>query len=690
MKMNEMEVLVKELKAADDAYYNGKEIMSNAEYDKKYETLLSMEQDTGVVLPNSPTQRVGYVVVDTLPKLRHEYPAKSLAKDKDVTLFPKVFSVQDFLAVVMWKCDGSTLVATYDNGKLTTLVTRGDGEVGQVVTHNAPYIRGLPMEISYKGHLVVRGEAVMTYAEFDRINRNLKEGQDLYKNPRNLANATVSSLDSKVLSEREIWFVGFTLAHMDKNASMTFEERMTTLSTLGFNVVEYVVTKVENLINVIEDFTKRVTSSVGSPSFPVDGLVIAANDVSYALIQPETNKAPNKLVGYALKWEDEEITSTLRDIEWSASRTGLINPVAIFDPIEIEGTTVRRASVHNVSEVERLNLHIGDTISVIKANKIIPQIVANLTATEYEAKVGCPMKRMQPITTCPVCGCPTEICSSTFTAASTVPKKVTKTLWCKNPNCAAKKIGKFVKFCERDCMNIDNLATASLEKFINMGWLQHLDDLYTFTKEYASEIASLEGFGEKSLKNIDLAIESSRKTSFVPFIHALGIPNVGNGQAKIFCQEYAGNIELFFSDIKAKRDFSSMENIGPVITSSLHEWGERYLDDSMESEESVELSNLLKYLEFEMPQKDNNSEQLKGLTFVITGNLQYHENREQLISVIESMGGKVSGSVSSKTSFLLNNDVASTSGKNKKAQELGVKIISETDFMQQFNLTAKK
>lgn len=668
-----MKNLVQTLNQAADVYYQtGSELMTNFEYDELYDKLVELEAKTGIILPDSPTQKVGSEINQTLAKVTHEYPALSLDKTKDITLFPKVFHIRDEQTVVMWKEDGSTLVATYDDGKLTKLATRGNGKIGQDITHNAQYIKGLPMTIPINGHAVFRGEALMSYEEFKRVNESLPEKEEHYKNPRNLANATVQLSAKKQLEHREIWFHAFKLVHTDTPASdRTFEKDMKFMETMGFTVTKHELCCTKDVISIMNKFSNQVASY----PFPVDGLVVAANDVIYAETQPGTSNHPNRLVGFALKWEDETITTTLRDIEWSPSRTGLLNPVAIFDPVELEGTTVTRASVHNVSIIKKLHLRIGDKINVFKANKIIPQIAENLTAgqplTDIEAKPN----------VCPCCGKPTEIIQTNNNG------QIVEIAVCPNQDCAAKHIGKFTHFCERDCMNITGLSEATITKFVEKGWIQEFADIYHLNK-HKDEIVNTDGFGSKSYENLIKAIETSRKTSFIPFIHALGIPNIGEGQAKLFAKAYNSDIPAFFHDIAAHKDFTHIDGIGPVLNNSLHTWGNTYLSYLLSSEPDTsttndkEICNLIQELTFDIPEAQNINEQtLTGITFVITGDVHHFKNRNEMKTEIEKRGGKVSSSVSSKTNYLINNNITSTSGKNKKAKDLGIPIISEDDFI---------
>lgn len=666
--LNKIKQLIQTLNHAADVYYNtGDEIMSNYEYDKLYDELVDLEIKTGIILPDSPTQKAGSEITPSLKKITHEYPALSLAKTKDITLFPKTFQVQDNKAVITWKEDGGTLVATYDNGILTTLATRGNGIIGQDVTHNAPFIKGLPAKIPIQSHFVVRGEALMSYEEFERVNNNLPDNAELYKNPRNLANATVSLTEEKQLEHREIWFHAFKLVHIEEPmANRTFFDDMELLKTYGFETTEHILCSTDELQEKMKTFSNQVNDY----PFPVDGLVVAANDVLYAEKQQGTGKNPNKLVGFALKWEDETVETTLRQIEWSPSRTGLLNPVAIFDPIELEGTTVSRASVHNVSIVKKLQLHIGDTISVFKANKIIPQIAENLTP-------GKPLtyNESHPVL-CPCCNTETN---SMITENNNESVEIAI---CPNPDCPAKHVGRFTHFVERNCMNIMGLSKATVEQFVTNGWIKEFADIYHLDR-YKDEIINTNGFGEKSYNNMIAAINTSRKTSFIPFIHALGIPNIGEGQAKLFAKEYNYDITAFLNDVYNQKDFSYINGIGPILNQNLIAWGQIHLTymDTNNTDYDQEIKNLLAELEFEKPEQKTTTNSLSNLTFVITGDVHHFKNRNELKAKIEELGGKVSGSVSSKTNYLINNDVTSTSGKNKKAKELNIPIISEDEFL---------
>lgn len=683
-----MEELIEKLNKASDVYYNsGKELISNYEYDTMYDKLVVLEKQTGITLPDSPTQRVSPAVpqldfdeeleginndtperlevVTALKRVKHEYPALSLDKTKDILEFLKIFMDP---SVLMWKMDGSTVVLTYDQGHLFLAATRGlNGEIGQDITHNAPYIKGIPMDIPCKGKLILRGEAAMSYAEFDRI---IAETEEEYKNPRNLANATITMLDSREMRKREIWFHAFKLVYCDEEIPTTFADQLATLHEWGFNCVENVyVDNQKELQQKITEFTNRAKEY----AFPVDGLVVASNDARFAESQPGTGHHPNKLVGYALKWEDEVVETTLTRIEWSPSRTGLINPVAVFEPVELEGTTVSRASIHNVSILKKLRLRVGDRIGVYKANKIIPQIAENRTAGE-------PLTYTEShVEYCPCCG------------KETVPKitgsgeGATEVVMCDNPECVVKHIKKFVHFCERDCMNIEGLSEKTITKFVEKGFIHELSDIYKLDK-YENEICAMDGFGPKAFQNLMASIEKSKTTSFVPFVHALGIPGIGKGQAKLLCAEYSGNVMNFFKKVYSRAFFVTINGIGEVLQDNLWKWGNEHLrwiplyqSSDMPNGIDLDIYKVLHYLKFEELSASGNS--LSGKTFVITGSLNRFANRDELIALIESHGGKVSGSVSAKTSFLINNDVLSTSGKNKKAKELNIPIISEELFM---------
>ena len=682
-KKKEMETLIKALNEASSAYYNGgTSSMSDREWDAMFDQLKKMEEETGVVYPNSPTQGVGAPVkVDKLLEVRHEFPARSLDKTKDISVFPKIFGKRAAgMAVVMWKLDGSTIVLTYDDGQLALAATRGNGETGTDITHNAPYIAGIPQKIPYKGHLVVRGEAVMSYKEFERLNNSRPEGVEEYANPRNLANSTVGMKDSEEMRKRKIQFFAFTLVHMDDQIpddQDTFMGRLNYLDSLGFDTVYRLYGDSQSdLIDVMNGFSDAVEQF----EYPVDGLVVASDDVRYAEILPGTGRNPDPLVGYALKWQDEIVDTVLRKIEWSLGRTGVITPVAFFDPVELEGTTVSRASVHNVSIMKKYRLRVGDTIGVYKANKIIPQVAVNYTADENHTP-ALKYKESHSVH-CPCCGMETE---SHISDDGTTEIEV-----CVNPKCPAKDVKKFAHFVERDCMNIKGLSEATLQKFLDSGFLHEFADLYHLDR-YKDQIVSMEGFGQKSYDNLIDSVEKSRRTSFVPFIHSLGIPNIGKGQAKLFDKEYNGDVEKFFVDVFQRHDFTHIEGIGEVLNDNLWKWGNEYLryipfgdcHDRVYPFLNLEVCHLLKEVKIQVPKESSvDAAPLAGKTFVITGKLKHFANRDALVAKIEELRGKTSGSVSKNTSYLINSDVESTSGKNKKAKELGVPVISEDEFLE--------
>lgn len=683
-EIKEMRECIDTLNEASAAYYNGgNTIMSDHEWDAMFDRLKKMEEETGIVYPNSPTHSVGAPVkVDELQIVKHEFPALSLDKTKDIQEFPEIFKKRAAgMAVVMWKLDGGTIVLTYDNGKLIRAATRGNGEVGSDITHNAPYIKGIPMKIPYKGHLVTRGEAVMSYGEFERINNEITNEEDQYANPRNLANATIIMQDSAEMKDRKIQFFAFKLVYMDDplpESQDTFMGRLNYLDSLGFDTVYRLYGDSQSdLIDVMNGFSDAVPQF----EYPVDGLVVASDDVRYAEKLPETGRHPNPLVGYALKWKDEEVKTTLTEIEWSPSRTGRINPVAVFDPVHLEGTEVTRASLHNVSILKEKRLRVGDSITVFKANKIIPQIAKNLTPGSKLTYA-----ESHPVY-CPCCGQETE------PRITCKDGRTVEVAMCVNPECPAKHVKKFVHFVERDCMNIKGLSEATLQKFIEYGFIREFADLYHLDR-YKDQIVEMEGFGQKSYDKLIAAVEASRKTSFVPFIHALGIPNIGKGQAKLFNKEYKGDIEFFFDDVYRRHDFTHIEGIGDVLNDNLLQWGNEYLRyipfedclDKVSSPLNLEIYNLLKEVGIEIPNRsDDGYLKLDGKIFVITGKLNHFVNRDELAAKIEELGGKVSGSVSKNTSCLINNDVNSTSGKNKRAKELEVPIISEDDFLKMIN-----
>lgn len=717
-RMDELQHILKE---ASDAYYNGEEVMSNREYDALYDELVALEQKTGVVYPDSITQTAGSEVVDSLPKVAHEYPALSLAKTKDPSELSKQMgkNMKCSESVLMWKLDGSTLVATYDGGKLTKLATRGNGEVGSDITHNAPYIKGLPQVIPFKGHMVVRGEAVMTYAEFDRINSELPADAEKYKNPRNLANSTISLLDSREMRARDIQFFAFSsVAMIDKESELDmrhddFANRMKELGRMGFQTVEWEM--VHN--SGIEEAVQRWSSKVGQLPFPVDGLVIANNDAAYAEKQPGTGHNPNNLVGFAFKWEDELVKTTLRDIEWSVGRTGVVTPVAIFDSVEICGTLVSRASMHNLSEMKRVlasTPYIGQEIEVFKANMIIPQVNSGkaIHALPLGEQMGAFQSIIRPPKNCPCCGA--NLVEKQTQGGSKKNPTVVETLNCVNEECPQKQIGAIEHFASRDCMNIVGLSSEKIAFLIDNGYIKNRLDLFHLAAKAADDgldavvnkngkkLVEEPGWGVSSVTNLVDSIEKATKTDFVSFIHSLGIPNVGKGQAKLLrnyiednvkelCPDFdynkQGPIYSILTDMFDKKfDFTKIEGFGDVINKSLYDFCYKYVGTDTRLPMSWEVEEIYENLDFSKDMLKEKSMERKGVdlsgkTFVVTGDVHHFKNRNELAAKIEELGGKCSGSVSAKTSYLINNDVNSISGKNQKAKQLGIPIISEDDFL---------
>lgn len=640
--------LVKILNEASRAYYaEDVEIMSNFEYDRLYDELVSLESETGIVLANSPTVSVGYESVDELPKERHASPMLSLDKTKDRE------ALRDWLgdneALLSWKLDGLTIVLTYENGRLEKAVTRGNGEVGEVVTANARTFENLPSVIPYEGRLVLRGEAVIGYSDFEKINATIAEADGKYKNPRNLCSGSVRQLNSQVTAQRHVQFYAFSLVDA---AGVDFGNKRSAqfefLARQGFSVVEYHAVNADSILERIEYFARTIEKN----DIPSDGLVLTLNDLEYARSLGRTAKFPRDSI--AFKWADEIRETTLREIEWSPSRTGLINPVAIFDPVELEGTTVSRASVHNVSMVESLALGIGDKITVYKANMIIPQIAENLTKS---GKLEIPR-------VCPACGLQTKI----------VNDNGTKTLMCPNKGCSAKMIKSFTLFVSRDAMQIDGMSEATLEKFAGKGMIREFADIYKLDR-YKDEICAMEGFGEKSYENLIESIDRSRNTTLPRLIYSLGIPGVGSSNAKLLCRYFGNDLDAIRNaDVET---LSAIEGIGSVIAGSIAEYfansnNNRIVDD------------LIECINIEKPEESGDSSALGGMTFVITGSLERFSNRSELKELIENKGGKVAGSVSRNTTCLINNDINSGSSKNKTARELGVRIMSEDEFIKEY------
>ena len=642
--LQRMKELVETLNQASKAYYQeDREIMSNQEYDSLYDQLEQLEKETGTVLTNSPTVQVGYEAVNELPKEEHPSPMLSLDKTKDKEVLRGFIGSHKCL--LSWKLDGLTIVLTYESGELTKAVTRGNGIVGEVITNNARVFKNIPLRIPYKGRLVLRGEAIITYSEFERINETIGDADAKYKNPRNLCSGSVRQLNNEITAKRNVRFYAFALVSAtDVDFENSREKQFIWLKGQGFEVVEYKVVTAQTLDEAMEYFSTAIVNN----DFPSDGLVATYDDIAYGESLGSTAKFPRN--SFAFKWADEMRETTLVDMEWSPSRTGLINPVAIFEPVELEGTTVSRASVHNISIVKELQLGIGDTIKVYKANMIIPQIAENLTRS---GNLVIPDK-------CPVCGHEARIRQDNDV----------ETLYCMNPDCPAKKIKAFTLFASRDAMNIDGLSEATLEKFIAMGFIHNFGDIFEIGK-YKDQIVEMEGFGQKSFDNLMASLEKAKETTLAKVIYSLGIANIGLANAKVICKYFDDDLEkLRHADVE---EISSIEGIGPVIAGSLVEYFEK-------EENNQRLDHLLSHLH--LIHEENTEEQVfTGKTFVITGSVEHFANRSEAKAFIEARGGKVTGSVTKKTDYLINNDKTSSSSKNKKAQELGIPILSEADFL---------
>lgn len=648
-KLNRMKELAGILDRAAKAYYaEDREIISNFEYDRLYDELQALEKETGTILANSPTVRVGYEAVDELPKERHESPMLSLGKTKDREELRQWLNGKS--AVLSWKLDGLTVVLTYRDGKLEKAVTRGNGEIGEVITNNAKTFKNIPLSIPYIGELVVRGEAVITYSDFEKMNATIEDAEAKFKNPRNLCSGSVRQLNNQITAERNVRFYAFSLVGAEVDFHNSREEQFRFLEDQGFEVVEHYPVTEDTILDRISFFEQKIASY----DIPSDGLVLTYEDIAYGQSLGRTAKFPRHSI--AFKWADEIRETTLKEIEWSASRTGLINPVAIFEPVELEGTTVSRASVHNISILRSLKLGIGDRITVYKANMIIPQIADNMTGSDTV--------RIPEV--CPVCGGRTEIRQLNDV----------QSLYCTNEECPAKNIKAFTLFVSRDAMNIDGLSEATLEKFLDRGFIREFSDLYHLDA-YHDQIVEMEGFGEKSYQNLLDGIEQSRNTTLPRLIYALGIANIGVANAKLLCKYLDYDIDkMRRADVET---LSAIEGIGEVIASA-------YVTYMQKEDNIIHLEHLLKELTIERPQNDGQEQNLTGMNFVITGSLNHFANRSDLKEIIEARGGKVTGSVTGKTTALINNDVSSNSSKNKKAKELGVEIISEDDFLTKFEI----
>ena len=647
-KNERMKELVSLLNKASRAYYQeAQEIMSNYEYDRLYDELKDLEDELGITLSNSPTVNVGYEVVSELPKERHESPMLSLDKTKEVEELKNF--VGDQKVLMSWKMDGLTVVLTYRDGKLYKAVTRGNGEVGEVITNNAKVFKNVPVQIAYQGELILRGEAVIGYKDFEKINQEIEDVDARYKNPRNLCSGSVRQLNNQITAKRNVMFYAFTLVQAD---GVDFQNsracQMEWLKSQGFTTVEYyMVTR-----DTVEDEVAKFSSKISENDFPSDGLVLTYDDIAYGRSLGRTAKFSRD--SFAFKWQDEIRETVLREIEWSPSRTGLINPVAIFDPVELEGTTVSRASVHNISIMEELELGIGDRIEVYKANMIIPQIAENLTRSGVK---DIPCK-------CPVCQGETKI------------RQVgnAKALYCMNPECQAKHVKSFALFVSRDALNIEGLSEATLEKFISRGYIHTFADIFHLD-QYKEEIQKMEGFGEKSYKKLTESIEKARTTTLPRVIYSLGIAGIGLANAKVICRELKYDVESLLK--VSEEELNEIQGVGEVLAKAFV----GYFADAKHVENFRRLLN-----ELTIPEETVTKQQIfEGVNFVITGSVKHFANRGEVKELIESLGGKVTGSVTSKTNYLINNDVTSTSSKNKKANELGIPIISEETFLELVN-----
>ena len=643
-KADRIKELVEVLNHASKAYYQeSREIMTNHEYDALYDELVSLEKETGIVLSGSPTVNVGYEVLSNLPKEKH--PSKMLSLDKTKDAEQLASWLGDKEGLLSWKLDGLTVVLTYEEGKLSKAVTRGNGEIGEVVTSNARVFANLPLNIDFKGRLVLRGEAVISYDDFEKINLEIDDEGAKYKNPRNLCSGSVRQLDNRVTAERNVRFYAFALVSAE---GMTFNARsrqMEWLADQGFECVTWrKVHGGDEIPSAVEWFAQHIAEN----PIPSDGLVLIYDDIEYGLSLGTTAKFPRDSI--AFKWKDEIKETTLKEIEWSASRTGLINPVAIFEPVELEGTTVSRASVHNISVMRELALGIGDKIKVYKANMIIPQIAENITKSN----------NVEIPDSCPVCGGKTTV----------KEENGVKTLNCVNPECLAKHIKRLTLFVSRDAMNIEGLSEATIEKFVAEGMIKEMADVFRLER-FRERIVEMEGFGEKSFENLIASVNKARKTTPERLLYGLGIPGIGKANARLIARACGGSWEEIQSLDEDR--LVAIEGIGDIMAAG-------FVKFFREQKNTESVKDILREVTLDETIEKTGST-LTGKTFVITGSLEHFANRDELKDRIEKAGGKVAGSVSSKTSYLINNDLLSTSGKNKKAKELGIEIIDEETIM---------
>ena len=652
-KVERIKWLVRELNKHRDAYYNdSRPTISDEEYDKMFDELQSLEKDTGIIMSNSPTQTVGYEVKSELQKVKHSHPMLSLDKTKSEDDLIKFAGDKD--CILSLKMDGLTVSVTYVDGKLTKAETRGNGEVGEDITHNAKVFENIPLTIDYKGRFEIEGEAIITYNDFEKINNTLPEDKK-YKNPRNLVSGSVRQLDSGIAAKRHIKFIAWKVPLMEENnLSNSFLYRLNYARCLGFEVVPF-LTYTNNDKETLSLIIESLKNGANVNSYPIDGLVLALNDIQYGESLGMTGHHPKHSI--AFKFYDEEVETTLLDIEWSMGKSGQLTPVAIFESVELDGTTVSRASIHNVSILTKLDLQVGDTITVYKSNQIIPQIRENLSAKNRESSY------IQIPSYCPVCGHQTEI----------IKDNDTEILMCANPSCKGKLLGRLSHFVSKKGMDIDGLSDETLKKFIELGWAKNISDIYNLPTHF-NELSKMNGFGKKSVVKLQTSIEQSKTTDLQHFIAALSIPNIGTSQSKELCKTFK-TWDDFSAAGFGNYDFSQLEGFGAVLNSNIHTWF-----DTMYKEDQID--QLARNITFTENENSISTEILKGKTFVITGSLEHYKNREELKSVIERNGGKVSGSISKNTFALINNNINSTSSKNKKANSLGVQIISEEDFIQ--------
>ena len=646
-KLERMKELVATLTAASKAYYQQNESpLTDFAYDKLYDELVQLEAETGTILSQSPTQQVGYQVLEGLTKVRHAKRMLSLDKTKEVSRLEEWLG--DKTGILSWKLDGLTIVLRYENGTLAQAVTRGNGEVGEDITHNAKVFSNLPLQIPFLGELVLRGEGIIPFGEFERINETLPD-EEKYKNPRNLCSGTVRQLNSEIAAERNVRFYTFTLVSA-AGADLPDEKdkQLAWLVSLGFPVVEHRLVTAQTVAEAVRDFEAKIPQN----DFASDGLVLTFQSASYGASLGETSKFPKDSI--AFKWKDETAQTTLLEMDWSTSRTGLINPVAVFSPVELEGTTVNRASVHNVSICKELQLGIGDQLLVYKANMIIPQIAENLTRS---GNLSIP-------THCPVCGGETEIRAL----------KDGEALYCTNPNCHAQRVKSLSHFASRDAMNIEGLSEETIKKFVEQGFVETYVDLFHL-EPHGEAIMAMEGFGKKSWTKLQGAMEKAKQVPMANFLYALGINHVGLSNAKLLCQ--AADFQMETIQTMTEEELQAIDGFGAVIAHSVHSY---FADERNQAL----LQEALSFLHLQKPEASAQSQKLSGMSFVVTGDVHLFQNRKELQAKIESLGGKVTGSVTGKTVCLINNDILSTSGKNKKAKELGVPILSEEDFVHQY------